>query len=65
MNFGEPEHIGMLRESIRRMLARHAPREQMAKWDEEDKVPRALMDHIPRLGVCGMTVPGGVWRHRP
>ena len=65
MNFGEPEHIGMLRESIRRMLARHAPREQMAKWDEEDKVPRSLMDHITALGVCGMTVPeefGGTGR---
>ena len=24
MDFGEPEHIGMLRESIRRMLERHA-----------------------------------------
>ncbi len=55
----------MLRESIRRMLERHAPREQMAKWDEEDRVPRALMDQIRDLGVCGMTVPeeyGGIGR---
>ena len=57
MNFGEPEHVTMLRESIRRMLEKHAPREQMAKWDEQDKVPRALMQHISELGVCGMTVP--------
>lgn len=65
MDFGEPEHIGMLRESIRRMLDRHATREQMAKWDEEDKVPRALMEHIRDLGICGMTVPelfGGTGR---
>jgi alkylation response protein AidB-like acyl-CoA dehydrogenase len=65
MEFGEPEHIGMLRESIRRMLERHAPREQMAKWDEEDKVPRELMDRIRELGVCGMTIPeeyGGTGR---
>ncbi|MCY0096829.1 acyl-CoA dehydrogenase family protein [Hoeflea ulvae] len=65
MDFGEPEHIGMLRESIRRMLDRHATREQMAKWDEEDKVPRALMEHIRELGICGMTVPesfGGTGR---
>ena len=37
----------------------------MAKWDEEDKVPRSLMEHITALGVCGMTVPeeyGGVGR---
>lgn len=57
MDFGEPEHIGMLRDSIRRMLERHAPREKMAQWDEADKVPRALMDHIVELGVCGMTMP--------
>lgn len=57
MDFGEPEHVTMLRESIRRMLEKHAPREQMAKWDEADKVPRALMQHISELGVCGMTVP--------
>lgn len=65
MDFGEPEHIGVLRESIRRMLNRHAPREQMAKWDEEDKVPRSLMEHISTLGVCGTTVPeeyGGIGR---
>ena len=57
MDFGEPEHITMLRESIRRMLERHATKEMMAKWDEEDKVPRSLMGPITELGVCGMTVP--------
>ena len=65
MDFGEPEHIGMLRESVRRMLERHATREMMAKWDEEDKVPRSLMQHITELGVCGMTIPeeyGGTGR---
>lgn len=56
MNFGEPEHVTMLRDSIRRMLERHAPRERMAQWDADDKVPRALMEHISALGVCGMTV---------
>lgn len=65
MDFGEPEHVTMLRSSIRRMLERHATREMMAKWDEEDKVPRSLMQHITELGVCGMTVPeeyGGLGR---
>jgi alkylation response protein AidB-like acyl-CoA dehydrogenase len=65
MNFGEPEHITMMRESIRRMLDKHASREQMAEWDELDKVPRSLMDEITALGVCGLTVPeeyGGLGR---
>jgi alkylation response protein AidB-like acyl-CoA dehydrogenase len=65
MDFGEPDHVTMLRESIRRMLERHAPREKMAKWDEEDVVPRSLMEQIKELGVCGMTIPeeyGGTGR---
>lgn len=65
MDFGEPEHIGMLRESIRKMLDRHATREMMAQWDRDDKVPRSLMGPIAELGVCGMTVPeeyGGLGR---
>jgi alkylation response protein AidB-like acyl-CoA dehydrogenase len=65
MDFEEPDHIRMLRESIRRMLERHAPRALMATWDEQDRVPRALMDPIRELGVCGMTVPeqyGGTGR---
>ena len=53
LSVDDPRLIGMLRESIRRMLERHAPREQMAKWDEEDRVPRALMeqirDHVRRI----------------
>lgn len=65
MDFGEPEHITMLRDSVRKMLERHATREMTAKWDEEDRVPRSLMEHIAGLGVCGMTIPeeyGGLGR---
>lgn len=65
MDFDEPEHIGMLRQSIRRFLEKEAPRETMARWDEEDRVPRALFDKIVELGVCGMTIPeeyGGIGR---
>lgn len=65
MKFAEPEHITMLRTSIRRMLERHAPRELVAKWDEEDAIPRSMMQPIIELGVCGMTVPeeyGGTGR---
>jgi alkylation response protein AidB-like acyl-CoA dehydrogenase len=65
MNFCEPEYISMLRESIRRFLDREATREQMAAWDEADKVPRELFDKICTLGVTGMTIPeeyGGTGR---
>ena len=65
MDFSEPEHITMLRDSIRRMLEKHATREQMAQWDEADKVPRDLIEPIRDLGVCQITVPeeyGGIGR---
>ena len=65
MDFAEPDHITMLRESIRRMLDKHATREQMARWDAEDRVPRDLIEPIRELGVCEMTVPeayGGIGR---
>lgn len=65
MYHGEPEHIGMLRETLRRFLEKEAPRAQMARWDTEDRVPRALFDRIVELGVCGTTVPeefGGTGR---
>lgn len=65
MDFSDPEHITMLRDSIRRMLDEHAPRERVAQWDEADSFPRELMDRISELGVCGLTVPeeyGGMGR---
>ena len=56
MDFSEPDHITMLREGIRRMLDKHATREQMAQWDAEDRVPRALIDPIREMGVA-LTTP--------
>jgi alkylation response protein AidB-like acyl-CoA dehydrogenase len=53
----DPEHIAMLRETLRRFLEKEAPRAKMAQWDREDRVPRALFDKIAELGVCGMTIP--------
>ena len=61
----DPEHIVMLRETLRRFLEKEAPRAKMAQWDREDRVPRALFDKIAELGVCGMTIPeefGGTGR---
>jgi len=65
MNFAEPEHIVMLRESLRRFVDREVPRDRMAEWDKADRVPRQLMDKIAELGICQMMVPeeyGGTGR---
>jgi alkylation response protein AidB-like acyl-CoA dehydrogenase len=47
----------MLRDSLRRLLDEIAPPEAVAKWDKEDFIPRALVERLGELGVCGLTLP--------
>jgi alkylation response protein AidB-like acyl-CoA dehydrogenase len=53
----EPEHIQMLRQSLRRFIAREAPSELVTRWDQEDQIAPDLLQHIGALGICGLTVP--------
>lgn len=53
----EPEHVQMLRQSLRRFVARFAAPEQVLIWDREDRIPPSLLFEIAGLGVCGLTVP--------
>lgn len=65
MNFEEPEHIGMLRDSLRRFVDDVAPMDLVAKWDKADAIPRELINKLGELGVCGLVVPeelGGTGR---
>lgn len=65
MDFDEPEHIGMLRETIRRFVARETNPEMIAEWDRNDHVPLEMHRKIGELGVCGLMVPeeyGGMGR---
>lgn len=57
MDFQEPDHIGMLRESLRRFVEREMPREAAARWDRENHFPRDVFDKLAELGVMGLTVP--------
>jgi alkylation response protein AidB-like acyl-CoA dehydrogenase len=57
MDLPEPEHIQMLRQSVRRFVEQSAPPEQLARWDREDRIPPEMLSEIARLGVCGLTVP--------
>lgn len=57
MDFAEPEHISMIRESIRRFLDDHAPRQRVAEWDRADAMPRDLLTKIGELGLCSLTIP--------
>ncbi|MBN9267485.1 MAG: acyl-CoA dehydrogenase family protein, partial [Hyphomicrobium sp.] len=65
MDFTEPDHIRMLRETIRRFVADRMPRESAAKWDKENYFPRDVFLELADLGVIGLTFPekyGGTGR---
>lgn len=65
MDFREPEHIAMLRESLRKFVEREMPRDLAAKWDKDNHFPRDVFAKLAGLGVMGLIAPeeyGGAGR---
>lgn len=65
MDFTEPEELAQLRSTIRRFVAKECPPESVAKWDEDDYIPRQMMDKLAELDLFGLCVPeeyGGLGR---
>lgn len=63
MDYTEAEHVTMLRDQIRKFVARETTPELIAAWDKADQVPVALLRKMGELGICTLTVPeeyGGV-----
>lgn len=59
----EPEHVVLLRETLRRFVADEMPRRLAREWDQRDEFPREVFARLASLGVMGLTVPeayGGV-----
>ncbi|NRA09890.1 MAG: acyl-CoA dehydrogenase family protein [Myxococcales bacterium] len=59
----EPEHVVLLRETLRRFVADEMPRRLARQWDQRDEFPREVFARLASLGVMGLTVPeayGGV-----
>ena len=52
----EPEHIAMLRETLRRFVAEELPADRVRQFDREHRFPREVFDKLASLGVCGLTV---------
>ncbi len=52
----EPEHITLLRDSMRRFVADEAPRERRQAWQAAQTWPRDVFSKLAALGVCGLTV---------
>jgi alkylation response protein AidB-like acyl-CoA dehydrogenase len=54
----EPEHIRMLRESLRRFIEREAPRDKVRIWEKSAYFPRTeVFDKFGPMGITGLTVP--------
>lgn len=65
LNFAEPETLGLLRDSLRKFVAREMPREDARDWDRTDRFPRDVFKRLTELGVMSLTVPeeyGGAGR---
>ena len=52
----EPDHIRLLRESMRRFAAAHMPREKVRQWDRENKTDLGVFRKLAETGVCGLTI---------
>ncbi len=52
----EPEHIGLLRETLQRFVAEEMKPEWVREWDREHRFPRELFRKLADLGVCGLTI---------
>ena len=56
MNFQEPEHITMIRDTVRRFVEAEMPRDLARKWDRENTFPRDVFDKLADLGMIGLTI---------
>jgi alkylation response protein AidB-like acyl-CoA dehydrogenase len=52
----EPEHIAILRDTLRRFVAAEMPPDAVRRWDREHRFPRELFAKLAALGVCGLTI---------
>jgi alkylation response protein AidB-like acyl-CoA dehydrogenase len=65
MDFTESEEISALRDTLRRFVAKECTPEAVRKWDQEDHIPRIMIEKLAELGICGLSVPeeyGGLGR---
>lgn len=53
----EPEHITLLRDTIKRFVADEMPREKRRQLDRDHTFCRKTFRKLADLGVCGLTIP--------
>jgi len=55
--FSEPEHISMLRTTLRQFIDKEMPRDKVNQWDKDDYFPKDVFKRLCDLGVTSLTVP--------
>ena len=53
----EPEHITMLRDTLRKFVEAELPREKVRQLDREKRFDMESFRRLAALGVCGLTIP--------
>lgn len=56
INYTEPHDIQLLRDTVRRFVDDHMPREKAREWDKENIFPRDVFKELAKLGMMGLTV---------
>ena len=52
----EPDHIRLLRDSLRRFVEREIPRNKVREWDKLGEAPIEVFRKLAETGVCGLTI---------
>lgn len=52
----EPDHIRMLRDSLKKFVDDELPREKVREWDNKRHFPLEVFRRLADLGVCGLTI---------
>jgi len=55
--FQEPEHVTMLRDTLRQFIEKEMPRDKVREWDKNDHFPKDVFKKLVNLGVTSLTVP--------
>lgn len=56
LNFDEPEHVRMLRETTRRFVEAEMPRAKAREWDRGNIYPAEVIAKLGAMGMMGLTV---------
>lgn len=57
INHKEPEHLSLLRNSLRQFIEKEMPRDKVNDWDKNDHFPQDVYEKLCELGVTSLTVP--------